>query len=151
LLSAMVADATGQSTLAYARANLFGPLGIATTNALVQAVRRWPPTPAELAAYEQAPVAWPTDPQGYQVGFAWLRLSARDLAKFGYLYLNGGRWDSTQVVPADYVAASTRSDIAEYPPGPPPSVTAARRAGRLPGRRRWSRPGGSQPGGQPRR
>jgi CubicO group peptidase (beta-lactamase class C family) len=101
LLSAVVADATGQSLLAYARANLFGPLGIATTNALVQPVRHWPPTPAELAAYEQAPVAWPTDPQGYQVGFAWLRLPARDLAKFGYLYLNGGRWDGTQVVPAD--------------------------------------------------
>jgi CubicO group peptidase (beta-lactamase class C family) len=108
LLSAIVADATGVSTLAYARAKLFGPLGIATTNALEQPVRRWPPTPAELAAYDQAPVAWPTDPQGYQVGFAWLRLPARDLAKFGYLYLNGGRWDRTQVVPADYVAASTR-------------------------------------------
>ena len=115
LLSAMVADATGVSLLAYARAKLFGPLGIATTNALVQPVRRWPPTPAELAAYEQAPVAWPTDRQGYQVGFAWLRLPARDLAKFGYLYLNGGRWDDRQVVPADYVAASTR------PQSTPPS------------------------------
>jgi len=111
LLSAMVADATGQSLLAYAQAKLFGPLGIATTDALAQAVRRWPPTPAELATYDQAPVAWPTDPQGYQVGFAWLRLPARDLAKFGYLYLNGGRWDRTQVVPADYVAASTRPHI----------------------------------------
>jgi CubicO group peptidase (beta-lactamase class C family) len=111
LLSAMVADATGQSLLAYTRANLFGPLGIATDHALVQAVRHWPPAPAEQAAYERAPVAWPTDPQGYQVGFAWLRLPARDLAKFGYLYLNGGRWDTTQVVPADYVAASTRPRI----------------------------------------
>jgi CubicO group peptidase (beta-lactamase class C family) len=108
LLSAIVADATGQSTLAYARAKLFAPLGIATDNALMQPIRHWPPTPAELAAYEQAPVAWPTDPQGYQVGFAWLKLPARDLAKFGYLYLNGGRWDRTQVVPADYVRASVR-------------------------------------------
>jgi CubicO group peptidase (beta-lactamase class C family) len=108
LLSAIVADATGQSLLAYARAKLFGPLGIATNNALEQAVRHWPPTPAELATYDQAPVAWPTDPQGYQVGFAWLRLPARDLAKFGYLYLNGGRWDTTQVVPADYVRASVQ-------------------------------------------
>jgi CubicO group peptidase (beta-lactamase class C family) len=108
LLSALVADATGVSTLAYARAKLFGPLGIATDNALEQAVRRWPPTPAEQQAYDQAPVAWPTDPQGYQVGFAWLRLPARDLAKFGYLYLNGGRWDRTQVVPADYMRASVQ-------------------------------------------
>jgi CubicO group peptidase (beta-lactamase class C family) len=108
LLSAIVADATGQSTLAFARAKLFGPLGIATDNALEQTVRHWPPTPAELAAYEQAPVAWPRDPQGYHLGGGALRLPARDLAKFGYLYLNGGRWDGTQVLPADYVAASTR-------------------------------------------
>jgi hypothetical protein len=29
------------------------------------------------------------------------------LAKFGYLYLNGGRWDGNQLIPADYVAAAT--------------------------------------------
>ena len=103
-----MADATGQSTLAFARAKLFGPLGIATDDALEPTVRHWPPSPAELAAYERAPVAWPRDPQGYQVGGVGLRLPARDLAKLGYLYLNGGRWDGTQVVPADYVAASTR-------------------------------------------
>jgi CubicO group peptidase (beta-lactamase class C family) len=108
LLSAMVADTSGQSTLAYARAKLFGPLGIATDNALEQTISHWPLTPAELEAYEQASVAWPRDPQGYHVGGSFLRLPARDLTKLGYLYLNGGRWDATQVVPADYVAASTQ-------------------------------------------
>ena len=106
LLPAIVADAT-TSTLAFAKAKLFGPLGIAADNALEQTIRHWPPTPAELAAYERAPVAWPRDPQGYHLA-APLKSFARDLAKFGYLYLNGGRWDGTQVVPADYVAASTR-------------------------------------------
>jgi CubicO group peptidase (beta-lactamase class C family) len=119
LLSAMVADATGQSLLAYARAKLFGPLGIAADHALVQAIRTWPPTPTEERAYDTAPVAWPTDPQGYHLGFAWLRLPARDLAKLGYLYLNGGRWDTTQVVPADYVRASTQPQSK-----PPPSLPA---------------------------
>ena len=108
LLSAIVADTTGQSTLAFARAKLFAPLGIATDNALEQTITQRAPTQAELAAYEQAPVAWPKDPQGYHVGGSFLRLPARDLAKLGYLYLNDGRWDGTQVVPADYVAASTR-------------------------------------------
>jgi CubicO group peptidase (beta-lactamase class C family) len=108
LLSAIVADATGQSTLAFARAGLFGPLGIHSDHAFEPAVRTWPPTPAEERAYEQASVAWPRDPRGYQFGFGELKLPARDLAKFGYLYLNGGRWNGTQVVPADYVRASTQ-------------------------------------------
>jgi CubicO group peptidase (beta-lactamase class C family) len=119
LLSAIIANATGQSTLAYARTKLFGPLGIATDNALVQAIRTWPPTPSQDKAYEQVPVAWETDPQGYHLGFGWVKLPARDLAKFGYLYLNGGRWDSTQVVPADYVRASTQPHSK-----PPPTVPA---------------------------
>jgi CubicO group peptidase (beta-lactamase class C family) len=46
----------------------------------------------------------------------WRAAAARpDLAKFGYLYLNRGRWDGTQVVPADHVAASTRPQ--SYPSG----------------------------------
>jgi CubicO group peptidase (beta-lactamase class C family) len=117
LLSAIVADAAGQSTLAFARAKLFGPLGIAADNALELTIRHWPPTPAQYEAYEQASVAWPTDPQGYHFGYGGLRLPARDLAKFGYLYLNGGRWDGAQVVPADYVAASTRPQSEPGGPG----------------------------------
>jgi CubicO group peptidase (beta-lactamase class C family) len=108
LLSAIVADTTGQSTLAFARARLFGPLGIHSDNAFEPAVRTWPPTPAQERAYQQAAVAWPRDPQGYHFGFGELKLPARDLAKFGYLYLNGGRWDGTQLIPADYVRASTQ-------------------------------------------
>jgi CubicO group peptidase (beta-lactamase class C family) len=107
LLSAIVADATGQSTLAFARARLFGPLGIASAKA-PQPVFVAHPSRAALQAYQRAPVAWPTDPQGYQLGFSGLKLPSRDLAKLGYLYLNGGRWDTTQVIPAGYVAASTR-------------------------------------------
>jgi CubicO group peptidase (beta-lactamase class C family) len=119
LLSAIVADATGQSTLAFARARLFGPLGIASAKAPAPAVVAHP-SQATLKAYQRAPVAWPTDPQGYQLGFSGLKLPSRDLAKLGYLYLNGGRWDTTQVIPADYVAASTRPHST-----PPPGTPAA--------------------------
>jgi CubicO group peptidase (beta-lactamase class C family) len=118
LLSAIVADATGQGTLAFARARLFGPLGIASARA-PEPVFVAHPSQAALKAYERAPVAWPTDPQGYHLGFGGLKLPSRDLAKFGYLYLNGGRWDTTQVVPADYVAASTRPHST-----PPPDFPA---------------------------
>jgi CubicO group peptidase (beta-lactamase class C family) len=117
LLSAVVADATGQSTLAFARARLFGPLGIASARAPAPVLVAHP-SRAAVKAYERAPVAWPTDPQGYQTGWSGLKLPARDLAKLGYLYLNGGRWDGRQVIPAGYVAASTRPHSTPPPDGP---------------------------------
>jgi CubicO group peptidase (beta-lactamase class C family) len=36
------------------------------------------------------------------------RISARDLARFGQLYLQEGRWDGRQVIPGEWVAESTR-------------------------------------------
>jgi CubicO group peptidase (beta-lactamase class C family) len=38
-----------------------------------------------------------------------LRMSARDLARFGLLYLNKGAWAGTQIVSADWVRESTRA------------------------------------------
>jgi hypothetical protein len=37
------------------------------------------------------------------------RLSARDLARFGWLYLNEGSWAGQQLVPAEWISASTRA------------------------------------------
>jgi CubicO group peptidase (beta-lactamase class C family) len=48
LLSAIVTETTGQSTLAYARTKLFGPLGIRADSSLVQPIRTWPPSQALL-------------------------------------------------------------------------------------------------------
>jgi CubicO group peptidase (beta-lactamase class C family) len=36
------------------------------------------------------------------------RISARDLARLGQLYLQGGNWNGAQIVPADWVEESTR-------------------------------------------
>jgi CubicO group peptidase (beta-lactamase class C family) len=116
LLSAIVADTTGRSTLAYARAKLFGPLGIHSDNTFQPRAERLTATPAQQQAYQQAAVAWPRDPQGYHFGFGETKLPPRDLAKLGYLYLNDGRWDTTQVVPADYVRASTQPHSKPYGP-----------------------------------
>ena len=48
------------------------------------------------------------DPAGSSIHPAYhFRLTARDMARFGYLYLHHGAWGSRQIVPADWVALST--------------------------------------------
>lgn len=49
---------------------------------------------------------WSYDPNGYNYGSGSLALTARDAARFGLLYLNGGRYQNEQVIPADWVEAS---------------------------------------------
>ena len=78
LLSAILAQATGGSTLAYAQRRLFQPLGI-------QDLR------------------WRKDPQGIESGGFGLALQPRDMAKIGYLYLRKGQWDGRQLLPAAWV------------------------------------------------
>jgi CubicO group peptidase (beta-lactamase class C family) len=53
------------------------------------------------ASYEYEPVSMHP---GY-----WFRISARDFARFGHLYLRGGRWKDRQIVPKTWVEESTRS------------------------------------------
>ncbi len=86
LLSAILQETTGMSTFAFAQAHLFGPLGI------------WD-------------VEWPSNPQGITIGWGELRMRPQDMAKIGYLYLNKGRWDGVQIIPAAWVATSTRKHI----------------------------------------
>ena len=81
-LTALLRSATGQSLAAFMQSRLVEPLGF--TN----------------------PGAWLVDPQGVELGFGGLALTARDYARIGELYRNGGRVDSQQVVAAEWVAAS---------------------------------------------
>jgi CubicO group peptidase (beta-lactamase class C family) len=86
LLSAIFQQATGQTAEAFAAENLFAPLGITD----------W---------------FWNADPQGVSIGGWGLWLTPREMAKFGYLFLNGGAWDGQQIVPADWVETATRQHI----------------------------------------
>ncbi len=106
LLSAVLTEAVGTSVLDYARANLFDRLDIKTRPALdLVAVEK------NVPAYERARFAWPHDPQGIHTGFGWLKLTARDMAALGRLYLNGGRWHGEQVVPTAWVDAATTEQV----------------------------------------
>ena len=86
LLSAIISNATGMNEEAFAKRFLFEPIGI-------------------------KPGTWPVDPQNVNHGFGNLHLLPRDMAKFGVLYMNNGRWDGRQIIPADWVAAATTSKI----------------------------------------
>jgi CubicO group peptidase (beta-lactamase class C family) len=39
-------------------------------------------------------------------------MTPRDMAKFGYLYLNDGTWDGEQIVPSNWVRVSTQTRLA---------------------------------------
>jgi CubicO group peptidase (beta-lactamase class C family) len=78
LLSAILAKVTGMSAEDYAKAKLFGPLGITA----------W---------------KWRRDPQGISTGGYGLALHPRDMAKFGYLYLRNGEWEGKPLVPRDWI------------------------------------------------
>jgi CubicO group peptidase (beta-lactamase class C family) len=80
---AIVERATKTSLNDYARIKLFEPLGI--------------------THYE-----WIGNLAGKPEAASGLRLRARDFAKFASLYLHGGRWQGTQVLPQDWVEVSTR-------------------------------------------
>jgi CubicO group peptidase (beta-lactamase class C family) len=79
LLAAILERATDRGVEAYAREVLFVPLGIHDA-------------------------VWRGNLNGMPAAASGLRLLARDLAKIGSLYLNGGRWNGRQIVPADWVA-----------------------------------------------
>jgi CubicO group peptidase (beta-lactamase class C family) len=46
---------------------------------------------------------WNRDMDGYYIGSGDIMITARDMAKFGLLYLNDGEYNGQQVIPADWV------------------------------------------------
>ena len=86
LLSAIIQQSTGNSTLDFAIENLFEPLGI--------------------TEYE-----WGMDPKGIYSGASGLKLKPSDMAKIGYLYLREGLWEGIQILPQDWVQTSSTLQV----------------------------------------
>ena len=80
--SAIVQKVTGQTVLDFLQSRLFEPLGIEN------------PT-------------WEKSPQGISTGGYGLSIRTEDIAKFGQLYLQKGKWGDKQLVPAAWVEAAT--------------------------------------------
>ncbi len=81
LLGSVIGAAAGMSELAFGRKYLFDPLSMRD-------------------------VVWGDDPQGRSHGWGDSHFYPRDVAKLGYLYLHGGRWKNSQIVPRDWVTMS---------------------------------------------
>jgi len=86
VLAQLLAERVGMPLPDYARKQLFEPLGISD----------W---------------EWVGDYRGRPLAFAGLRLRPRDLARIGQLVLQHGQWNGRQVVPAEWIAESTRPHI----------------------------------------
>ena len=112
ILSGILSRATGQSALAFAQERLFAPMGIQVPRHIV--IR----SEVEHMAIMNDPSTrgWVVDPQENNFASWGLFLTPREMAKFGQLYLDGGAWEGKQIVPAAWVAESTRehSRAVEY-------------------------------------
>jgi len=86
VLSAIVTKVTGQSALEYLRSRLFEPLGIDNAR-------------------------WDSSSEGNSLGGYGLYLRTEDMAKFGLLYLQQGRWNGKQLVPRKWVEQATSKQI----------------------------------------
>ncbi len=49
---------------------------------------------------------WNRDVDGYYIGCGDIQVTARDMAKFGLLYLNDGKYEGSQIISADWVRDS---------------------------------------------
>jgi CubicO group peptidase (beta-lactamase class C family) len=52
---------------------------------------------------------WNRDVDGYYIGGGDIQFTARDMARFGLLYLNGGQYEGNRIISANWVGESLRS------------------------------------------
>lgn len=77
-LDRVLSIATGQNAADFATNELIAPLGMSNTSVF-------------------------TDSKGQMIMPSHLRTVARDMARIGYLFLQGGNWNGQQIVPQSYV------------------------------------------------
>ncbi len=86
VLSGILQKVSGTRTDSFALKHLFEPLGIDY-------------------------FYWPVDGNGIAYGGSSMCMTPRDMARLGYLYLQGGFWDGVQIIPQDWVEESQQKHI----------------------------------------
>ncbi|AVK83800.1 6-aminohexanoate hydrolase [Lysinibacillus sp. B2A1] len=108
LLSAILTQSTGKSARAFANEHLFKPLGI-------KEIPNY-----SMNAYEfedlfgKSVKGWVHDPNGISTGGWGLTLTTRDMARFGYLYLNNGTWGNNGILSENWITESTKWNQNNY-------------------------------------
>ncbi|OXS76152.1 6-aminohexanoate hydrolase [Lysinibacillus sp. KCTC 33748] len=108
VLSAILTKSTGKSARAFANEHLFTPLGM-----------------KEIPNYEMNAYGfddlfgknvkgWVHDPNGLSAGGWGLTLTTRDMARFGYLYINNGMWNNNRVLSETWIRESTEINYHNY-------------------------------------
>jgi len=93
MLSAIVQKATGEKVIDFLKPRLFEPLAIDGMD-------------------------WEVDPHGVNTGGWGLRLKTEDMAKFGQLFLQKGKWNRKQVLPVSWIDEATSLKIYQAPDAP---------------------------------
>lgn len=93
ILSAIITKASGKSTLDFAQEYLFDPLKITIAR-------------------------WQTDPKGYNTGGWGIFMTPRDMARFGFLFLNKGKIEGKRVVSEEWINESIKGySVCTWPSG----------------------------------
>ncbi len=82
MMSAILTTTSGESTKNFADSFLFKPLGIKS-------------------------YTWKKSDAGYYCGGSEMFLTPRDMAKFGYLFLNKGKWNQQEIISEEWIKEST--------------------------------------------
>lgn len=109
LLSVILTKATGKTAREFANEYLFAPIGM-----------------KQLPDYEMTAensmnffvgrnvFGWVSDPKGYSTGGFGVTLSAGDMARFGQLYLNYGKWNGKQIISREWIEESLQDNSNHY-------------------------------------
>lgn len=80
-----------------------------TSGDMLEAIEKHLAIPLQLQDFELRHASYHSQPEKFRHSWYPMRMSARDLARFGLLYLNKGRWKEQQIVPSEWVLESTES------------------------------------------
>lgn len=101
LLSTIITRSTGKTASEFANEHLFRHIGMSET--LNYKMKSF----GFDDLFGKNVKGWVSDPNGNSTGGWGLTLTPRDMARFGFLYLNRGIWDNSTIIPEAWIDEST--------------------------------------------